>query len=189
MKAKIEKYENLVSVLEALPSIGRKTAQRMAYHMVMEDHFGAMKLAHAIEQAVRSVRRCTRCGAMSEDELCPICSDPYRDHAKLCLVEHARDILQIEQGGAYDGTYFVVESLERFDLHRLEERIEEGVEEVIFALTPGIASDALMLHIEEALGRYELVFTKIAQGVPTGVSLENIDMLSLARALQERVRV
>ena len=97
MKPKIESYENLVSALEALPSIGKKSAQRMAYHMVMEDHFAAMKIAHAIEKAVQRVRRCERCGAMSEDELCPICADIGRDQSKLCIVEHARDILQIEE--------------------------------------------------------------------------------------------
>ena len=189
MKKRIESYERLVEALEALPSVGRKSAQRMAYHMVMEDHFGAMKIAHAIENAVRKVRRCERCGAMSEDELCPVCSDMSRDHSKLCIVEHARDIMQIESGGEYDGTYFVVESVEHLDGARLIERVEEGVEEVIFAFPPSIATDAMILYIEEKLKAYDLVFTKIAQGVPTGVSLENIDMLSLSRALQERVKI
>ncbi|WP_457596186.1 recombination mediator RecR [Hydrogenimonas sp.] len=189
MKYKIESYENLVEALEALPSIGRKSAQRMAYRMAMEDHFGAMKIAHAIEKAVQKIRTCERCGAMSEDELCPICSDEGRDHTKLCIVEHARDIFQIESGGDYDGTYFVVESAERLDGKKLTDRIEEGVEEVIFAFTPSIATDAMILFIEEKLAGYDLVFTKIAQGVPTGVSLENIDMLSLSRAIQDRIRV
>jgi recombination protein RecR len=189
MKKKIEAFENLVDALESLPSIGKKSAQRMAYHMVLEDHFGAMKIAHAIEKAVQQIRRCERCGAMSEDELCPICADISRDHSKLCIVEHARDIMQIESSGEYDGTYFVVESVEHLDGGRLIDRVEEGVEEIIFAFTPGIATDAMILYIEEKLQGYDLVFTKIAQGVPTGVSLENIDMLSLSRALQERVKV
>ena len=189
MKIKIESFENLVNALESLPSIGKKSAQRMAYHMMMEDHFGALKIAHAIEKAVQSVRRCERCGAMSEDELCPVCSDLSRDHTKLCIVEHAKDIMQIESSGDYDGTYFVVESVEHLDGSKLKERIEEGVEEVIFAFTPGIATDAMILFIEEKLKDYDIVFTKIAQGVPTGVSLENIDMLSLSRALQDRVKV
>ncbi len=189
MKKGIESYENLVDALEALPSIGKKSAQRMAYHMVMEDHFAAMKIAHAIEKAVQTVGKCERCGAMSEDELCPVCSDERRDHTKLCIVENARDVLQIESGGDYDGTYFVVESVEQSGGEKLIERIEEGVEEVIFAFTPSIATDAMILYIEEMLKDYDLIFTKIAQGVPTGVSLENIDMLSLSRAIQDRVKV
>ena len=189
MKPKIESYENLVEALEALPSIGKKSAQRMAYHMVMEDHFAAMKIAHTIEKAIQRIRTCERCGAMSEDELCPVCADEMRDHTKLCIVEHPRDILQIESSGEYDGTYFVIRSLEHLDGQKLEERVQEGVEEIIFAFTPGIATDAMILFIEEKLKDYDLVFTKIAQGVPTGVSLENIDMLSLSRALQDRVKV
>jgi recombination protein RecR len=189
MRNKIESFENLVSALEALPSIGKKSAQRMAYYMAIEDHFAAMKIAHAIEKAVQKIQRCERCGAMSEDELCPVCSDMTRDHSKLCIVEHAKDILQIEAGGEYDGTYFVVESVEHLDSGKLAKRIEEGVEEVIFAFTPSIATDAMILFIEEKLKDYDLIFTKIAQGVPTGVSLENIDMLSLSRALQDRVKV
>ncbi|WP_456381637.1 recombination mediator RecR [Hydrogenimonas sp.] len=189
MKNRIESYENLVDALEALPSIGKKSAQRMAYHMLMEDHFAAMKIAHAIEKAVQSVQRCERCGAMSEDELCPVCADMSRDHTKLCIVEHAKDILQIESGGDYDGTYFVIESVDHLDSGKLIDRVEEGVEEVIFAFTPGIATDTMILFIEEKLKDYDLVFTKIAQGVPTGVSLENIDMLSLSRALQDRVKI
>ncbi len=189
MKNRIESYENLVDALEALPSIGKKSAQRMAYHMVMEDHFAAMKIAHAIEKAVQSVQRCERCGAMSEDELCPVCADMSRDHTKLCIVEHAKDILQIESGGDYDGTYFVIESVDHLDGSKLTDRVEEGVEEVIFAFTPSIATDAMILFIEEKLKDYDLVFTKIAQGVPTGVSLENIDMLSLSRAIQDRIKV
>ncbi|BDY12296.1 recombination mediator RecR [Hydrogenimonas cancrithermarum] len=189
MKNKIESFENLVDALEALPSIGKKSAQRMAYHMVMDDHFGAMKIAHAIEKAVQDIQQCERCGAMSEDELCPVCADITRDHSKLCIVEHAKDILQIEAGGDYDGTYFVIASVEHLDGGKLTDRIEEGVEEVIFAFTPSIATDAMILFIEEKLKDYDLVFTKIAQGVPTGVSLENIDMLSLSRALQDRVKV
>ncbi len=189
MKNRIESYENLVDALEALPSIGKKSAQRMAYHMVMEDHFAAMKIAHAIEKAVQNVQRCERCGAMSEDELCPVCADMSRDHTKLCIVEHAKDILQIESGGDYDGTYFVIESVDHLDGSKLIDRVEEGVEEVIFAFTPSIATDAMILFIEEKLKDYDLVFTKIAQGVPTGVSLENIDMLSLSRAIQDRIKV
>jgi len=189
LKNRIESFENLVSALESLPAIGKKSAQRIAYYMTMEDHFSAMKIAHAIEKAVQKIRECERCGAMSEDELCPVCADMTRDHSKLCIVEHAKDILQIESSGDFDGTYFVIESVDHLDSSKLIDRIEEGVEEVIFAFTPSIATDAMILFIEDKLKDYDLVFTKIAQGVPTGVSLENIDMLSLSRALQGRVKV
>ena len=96
-KYKIEAFENLVDAFGSLPSIGKKTAIRLAYHAVMEDGFSAMKLAHALETGINSIQKCSKCHNMSEDELCGICSDPYRlkraDASKLCIVQSAKDIL------------------------------------------------------------------------------------------------
>jgi len=185
---RVEAFENLVEALNALPTIGRKSAVRLAYHMVQSDGFGAMKLAHAIEHAVATLRSCSRCHAISEDELCTICSDETRDRSKLCIVQSAKDIFAIEESGKYDGLYYIVDSLDDLDEAHLH-RIVEEVEEVIFAFSPGIASDTMILFIESRLEGLGLNFTKIAQGVPTGVELENIDMLSLSRALEDRIRI
>lgn len=185
----LEKFNKLVETLENLPAIGKKSAMRLAYHMVMRDRFAALKLAHAIENAVSCIKKCRRCGGISEDELCPICSDDRRDKELLCIVENAKDIFTIEECGGFRGHYFVLESLERPDVERLREIVGSGVREVMFALTPSIASDAVILFIEENLKEFDLLFTKIAQGVPTGVSLENIDLLSLLRALEGKVKV
>ena len=126
---------------------------------------------------------------MSEDELCYICCDETRDASLLCIVENAKDILLLEENGLFDGKYFVLETLDEVNMSHLETIVQNGVREVLFALTPYIANDAVMLYIEDKLGIYDLNFSKIAQGVPTGVSLENIDLLSLTRALEDRVRV
>ncbi len=189
MKKSLEKFNYLVECLEELPSIGKKSALRMAYYMAMQNNFSAMKIAHAIENAVGSLRKCTSCGGMSEDELCAICSDDSRDENVLCIVENAKDILTLEENGLFLGTYFVLETLDKFDILRLEEKITNGVKEIIFALTPSIANDSIMLFIEDKLSNHYLTFTKIAQGVPTGVSLENIDILSLSHALKNRVKI
>jgi recombination protein RecR len=125
---------------------------------------------------------------MSEDELCGICADPTRDGTKLCIVQSAKDILLIEESGRYDGVYYVVSTLDDLDEEHLHKAVE-GVEEVIFAFTPGIATDTMILYIEEKLSDCDLTFTKIAQGVPSGVSLENVDALSLSRAIESRVKV
>jgi len=148
MKKSLEKFNRLVQALEELPSIGKKSALRMAYFMVMRDNFSAIKIAHAIEDAVGSLKKCTSCGGMSEDELCAICSDQTRDATTLCIVQ-----------------------------------------EIIFAFTPSIANDSIILFIEDKFSQYNITFTKIAQGVPTGVSLENIDILSLSKAIKNRVKV
>ena len=145
-----------------------------------------MKLSHAIENAVESIQRCRKCHNLSKDELCHICSDDSRDRSKICLVESAKDILTIEKLGQYNGLYYVLSDIDRFDLTHLKDALK-GVKEIIFAFAPSIASDTMMLYIESQLEDLDLIFTKIAQGVPTGVSLENIDTLSLARAIEDRV--
>jgi recombination protein RecR len=189
MKHSLEKFNRLVDALQELPTIGQKSAVRLAYHMVMKDNFGALKIAHAIESALGSLRKCRSCGGMSEDELCAICSDEGRNHRLLCIVENAKDILTIEENGLFEGRYFVLDTLDELNVTHLKEMIASGIEEVIFALTPSIANDAVILFIEDKLSDEDVRFTRIAQGVPTGVSLENIDMLSLARALKDRVDV
>jgi recombination protein RecR len=189
MKHSLEKFTRLVDALQELPTIGQKSATRLAYHMLMHDSFGAMKIAHAIEDAVGSIKKCRSCGGLSEDELCDVCSDESRDISLLCIVENAKDILTIEENGLFSGRYYVLDSLDAVDIEHLRATVGSGVKEVIFALTPSIANDAVILFLEDKLQEYPVTFTRIAQGVPTGVSLENIDMLSLARALEDRVKV
>ncbi len=189
MRGSLEKFSTLVEALQELPTIGKKSATRLAYHMLMKDSFVGMKISHAIEDALGTLKKCSACGGMSEDELCYICSDERRDATMLCIVENAKDILLLEENGLFDGKYFVLESLEEFNVTHLVELVNHGIEEVIFALTPSISNDAVILYIEDKLRGYNLNFSKIAQGVPTGVSLENIDILSLTRALEDRVHI
>ena len=189
MKHSLEKFNKLVDALQELPTVGQKSAVRLAYHMVMKDNFTALKIAHAIENALGSLRKCHSCGGMSEDELCAICSDESRDVRLLCIVENAKDILTLEENGLFDGRYFVLDALDELDVSHLRAMVESGGEEVIFAMSPSIATDAIILYIEDKLAGCGVRFSRIAQGVPTGVSLENIDMLSLARALEDRVKV
>jgi recombination protein RecR len=185
----LEKFNRLVEALQELPTIGKKSATRLAYHMVMQDSFVGMKVSHAIEDALGTLKKCSVCGGMSEDELCFICSDDGRDSTLLCIVENAKDILLLEENGLFDGKYFVLESLEELSIEHLVKIAESGITELVFALTPSIANDAVILYIEDKLDDFDINFSKIAQGVPTGVSLENIDILSLTRALEDRVRI
>lgn len=189
MTKSLEKFNRLVDALGELPTVGKKSATRLAYHMVMNDSYVGMKISHAIEDALGSLKKCSSCGGMSEDELCFICSDERRDDTLLCIVENAKDILLLEENGLFDGKYFVLESLEELTISHLVGIAKDGISEVVFALTPSIANDAVILYIEDKLSDFDISFSKIAQGVPTGVSLENIDILSLTRALEDRVRV
>jgi recombination protein RecR len=189
VKGSLNKFNKLVEALQELPTIGKKSATRLAYHMLIKDTFVGMKISHAIEEALGCLKQCTTCGGMSEDELCFICCDESRDESLLCIVENAKDILLLEENGLFGGRYFVLESLAELNLSGLEKIAKSGVKEVIFALTPSISNDAVMLYIEDKLSNFNINYSKIAQGVPTGVSLENIDLLSLTRALADRVKV
>ena len=185
----LDKFNRLVDALQELPTIGKKSATRLAYFMIMNDSYVGMKISHAIEDALSSLKKCKQCGGMSEDELCYICSDENRDDRLLCIVENAKDILLLEENALFDGKYFVLETLDEEILDRLENLVQNGISDILFAITPSISNDAVILYIEERLNSYDVNFSKIAQGVPTGVSLENIDLLSLTRALEDRVRV
>ena len=185
----MKQFNSLVEALQSLPSIGAKSATRLAYHMVMNDTFNALKLSHAIQNALSSLRKCDMCGGMSEHELCDICIDENRDKTKLALVQNAKDILTFEENGIFDGRYFVLEEIDTDTIIDLQRVVSSNVKEIIFAFSPSIANDAIILYIEDKLSAYDINFTRIAQGVPTGVSLENIDIISLTRALDDRVKI
>jgi len=186
----LKKFYNLVDALESLPSIGKKSAHRLAHHMIIHDQFIATKLAHTIEEALVSIKSCIRCGFMSENELCELCLDDSKNAKHLCIVENSKDIFLIEDSETFNGKYFVLDSLESQTITKLQSIIKtDNVQEIIFALTPSISNDAIILFIEDKLLDFSIKFTKIAQGVPTGVHLENIDMLSLTRAIESRVKI
>jgi recombination protein RecR len=127
---------------------------------------------------------------MSEHEICDICLDTNRDHTTLCIVQSARDIFTIEDSKQYNGKYFVIETLEDTILDDLKKLIEnKNIKNILFAITPSLANDAFILYIEDRLKQFNINFTKIAQGIPTGVSLENVDLISLSKAIDGKVQI
>ncbi len=190
MKLGLDKFYELVEAFESLPTIGKKSAQRLAYHIVMNDNYCGIKIAHSIENAINSIHRCIKCGCMSEHEICEICLDDSRSGKLLCIVQSAKDIFTIEESKQFEGKYFVISELEQSLLDRLLNFIDENnTVEILFAITPSLSNDAFILFIEDKLQKYSIKFSKIAQGVPTGVSLENVDILSLAKAIESRVKI
>ena len=176
----LEKFNELVESFANLPTIGKKTAIRLALYICMQNPLEGMKLSHNIENALRFIKSCRQCGALSENELCEICTDTQRDENLICLVENAKDILILEESGGYNGFYFVLNELN-------EEKLKS--KELIFALTHSVHSDATIFFIEENLKNLELKLSKIAQGIPSGVNLENVDFISLHRAINFRTKI
>lgn len=190
MKKGLEKFYDLVDAFESLPTIGKKSAQRLAYHIIMQDNYCGIKIAHSIENAIKSISRCTNCGNMSEHEICEICLDDEREKSRVCIVQSAKDIFIIEESKQFDGIYFVIEELDSDIIDKLTIFVKNNeVSEILFAITPSLSNDAFILFIEDRLKSFEITFSQIAQGVPTGVSLENVDILSLSKAIQSKVNI
>ncbi len=187
--------ENLVRSLGRLPGLGRKSATRIALHLI--DGGGtAEELIAAITTAVGQVRHCSRCGAITEDDPCRICTSPRRDPGLLCIVSSPVDILPFEKGGFFGGRYFVLgrllsplDGVRARDLpfDRLERRLEEdGVREVIIALDASVEGETTALYIQQLCGNRDLHLTRLATGIPVGGSLAYTDEVTLQRAYQFR---
>jgi len=187
VKSSPKSFEALVEALQALPALGKKSAIKLAYYLLIEDPTLGVRLAHAIEQGLHSIKKCSICGNVSENELCEICADDERDNKVLCVTSSPKDVLVIEQSGAFKGKYFIVHSSNEADIQKLFDIASKDVEEIVFAFTPCVESEILISLLEEKLKLYSIKFTKIAQGVPTGISLENVDALSLSRAFSGRI--
>ncbi|QKF64357.1 recombination mediator RecR [Campylobacter corcagiensis] len=181
------KFDELVEAFSKLPGVGKKSALKYAYHVSIDNSFAGLNLAHCIEDAVKALRRCENCGAISEDEICEICADSSRDSSTLCIVENPKDILILEKSGAYKGLYFVLDDINSDIVEKLINFTQKNsTNEILFAMTPGINSDGIMLYIEDKFKGSNILFSKIAQGIPTGVTLDNIDTLSLTKAINDR---
>lgn len=189
-KKGLDNFYNLVESFEKLPAIGKKSALRLAYYIVYENSYSGLNLAHSIEHAIATIKKCTICNSMSEYEICDICLDENRDSTNLCIVQSAKDIFIIEDSKQYNGKYF---SLERLDDEQIKKLIKlvktNNITDILFAITPSLANDAFILYIEDKLKDLNITFTKIAQGVPSGVSLENVDILSLSKAINGRTKI
>ena len=188
--------EALVQALRALPGVGPRSAQRMAYHLLQHDRAGAEQLAGALSAALASVRRCAKCNSFTEEEVCALCRSPRRDPALLCVVETPADLAMVEQSLSYAGMYFVLMGrLSPLDgvgprdigLDRLQARACDGeVREVILATNFTNEGEATAHYIAEMLRARGLRVTRLARGVPVGGELEYVDAGTLSQALLER---
>ncbi len=188
----------LIERLNCLPGVGRKSAQRMAMHLLEHDRQGGLALAEGLEEALTKVKNCTSCRNLTENTQCHICSDLQRDTTQLCVVESPSDVIAIEHSGSFRGYYFVlmghlspIDGIGPNDLgiDTLLERAATGFEEVILATNPTVEGEATANYITEKLKPLNVSVSRIAHGVPIGGELEYIDGGTLAHALNSRKRV
>ncbi len=191
--------ETLIERLSALPTIGRKTAQRLALYLLKQPESVSSSLAEAITELKLRVRTCTICSNITEVDPCPICSDVRRDRTTICVVEEPNDVLVIERTNEFRGLYHVLGgSLSPLDgigpedlkIRELVMRLgEQGVTEIILALNPNVEGEATTLYLSKLLHPLVDRVTRIARGIPIGTDLEFVDDATLAKALEGRLAV
>jgi recombination protein RecR len=195
--------ELLIEELEKLPSIGQKSAQRLALHLLRAPREDVLRLAESIRALRERVGFCRICGNFTEQDPCLLCSDPQRDGGLICVVEQPGDVLALERAGAFRGRYHVLGGAlspldgthpEHLRIRELLERLRptEGtpaVREVILATNPNVTGEATSLYLHRLLAPLGVRVTRIARGVPMGSDLEYSDQVTLARALEGRREV
>ena len=188
---------NLIEELKRLPGIGGKSAQRLAFHIINmpEDH--VLHLSRAMVEARQKIRYCKTCFTLTDEEYCPICSNPKRDHSTIMVVEHTQDLAAYEKTGQYDGVYHVLQGTlvpslgkgpDQIRFRELMARLEnEDVKELILATNSSLDGEATAMYITKKVKPLGIKISRIASGVPIGGELEYIDEVTLSRALDGRI--
>lgn len=199
MGYEVASLARLIEQFERMPSIGHKTAQRLAFHVLNMSDEQAQSFAKAILDAHEKIHRCSVCCNLSEDELCPICSRADRDASVICVVEDPRDVIAIERTHEFNGTYHVLGGVisplngigpEQLNIKELVARMGSGeVKEVIMATNPTVEGEATAMYISRLLKPMGIETSRLAYGVPVGADLEYADEVTLLRALEGRQKI
>ena len=190
---------NLISELAALPGIGEKSAQRLAFHLINMPAGKVNRLANTIMEAKQKVRYCSECFTLTDNEICPVCSNEKRDRSLIMGVENPRDLAAYEKTGKYQGVYHVLHGAispmigigpNDIKLKELIERLKtEDVKEVIIATNSSLEGEATAMYLSKLIKPAGIKVTRIASGVPVGGDLEYIDEVTLLRALDGRTEL
>ena len=188
--------QKLIKCFSRLPGIGKKTAERLAMHVLRAPMREAEQLSQSIMEIKEKVRLCAMCFALSDSEQCKICGDPAREAAVLCVVEQPADMVAIEKSGAFKGLYHILQGAlspmngvgpDHLRIRELISKIAEGnVKEVVLATSTNLEGEATASYLAEQLGGYPIKVTRIASGVPIGGDLKYVDQVTLKRALETR---
>lgn len=188
----------LIEELAALPGIGSKSAQRLAFHLINMPRDKVKRLSDAILDAKENVRYCKECYTLTDNDICPVCANKNRNHKMIMVVENTRDLAAYEKTGRYEGVYHVLHGAISpmlgigpgdIKLKELIERLQEDVDEVIIATNSSLEGETTAMYISKMIKPTGIRVTRIASGVPVGGDLEYIDEVTLLRALEGRVEL
>lgn len=194
-----DSVSKVIEEFAKLPGIGRKSAERLAYHVLRVPKSEAFALSDAIRAVRENVRYCASCFNLAESEQCSICADPRRDRTQLCVVEQPRDLMALEQAGVFRGLYHVLLGRiapldgigpDQLTLPQLVQRVRQGTfTEIVMATNPTVEGDGTALHISNLLAEFPVSMTRLARGITTGSVLEYTNKEILADALAGRQRL
>ena len=199
----MEYYSNaisqLIQQLSRLPGIGQKSAQRLAFHIINMPKEQVQQLATAMTEARANIRYCKCCPTLTDQEICPICSNPKRDHSVIMVVENPRDLAAYEKTGKFEGVYHVLHGAlsplegvgpDNLRVKELLSRLQgDSIKEVIMATNPNVEGEATAMYIARLLKPMGIKVTRIAHGLPVGGDLEYADEVTLSRAMENRVEL
>jgi len=188
--------ERLIGELSKLPGVGRKTAQRFAFHVLKAPASDVEALVSALRDIREKTRLCSVCFSLADAEICPICADPRREHGLVCAVEDAANVVAFERTSSFHGVYHVLGGSlsplkdvgpEDLKIRELLERVRrDGVREVILATSPNVEGEATAVYLARLLKPLGVAITRLAQGLPAGADLEFTDDVTIQRALENR---
>jgi len=193
-----ESLESVIEHLSRLPTIGRKTAQRIALYLLKQPREDVAALARALVNMKDKTQYCSVCQNITERDPCPICESSKRDRAVVCVVEEPSDVLAVEKTNDYLGLYHVLGGVinplegvgpEELKVRELLHRVQTGVQEVILALNPNVEGEMTTLYLAKMLKPFNIKVTRIARGIPLGSELQFVDEATISRALEGRVNV
>ena len=194
----LKPINRLAESLAKLPSVGKKSAERMAYALLDKSDEDIQEFSDALLSLKREIKRCPKCGLLMDGDSCPICDDPTRDNTKLLVVATYKDALAIENSEGYNGLYHILNgeislnkgiTVETLNLASLEERVNNGIEEVIIATNPTIDGETTALYISKVLEGTKANVTRLAYGLPMGGNLDYADQITLQKALEGRHKI
>lgn len=198
MKITSESLERTIEELAKLPGTGRKSAQRIAMHLLKQPETSVQRLVDTLQSLKQSVKTCSVCGTFSDHDPCAICENPKRSNGQICVVEEFQDMYFIERTDEFRGRYHVLGGVlspmnnigpDQLNLKNLIQRVnhpEETISEVILALNPDAEGEATSFYLHKILQPFEIQVTRIAYGIPVGTDLEYIDDATLSRAFRSR---
>ena len=194
-----QSLKNLIESFKLFPGIGEKTAERLAFSVLDLEEENVDFFAEELKKAKSNIKNCSICNSLTENDICDICANKERNHSILCVVEDPKNVFVFEKLGLFNGKYHVLNGLispldginpEDIGLDKLINRIkEEHFKEIIIAVKPSIEGETTALYIKSILEGLDIIISRIASGVPIGADMEYIDIMTLERALQDRIKM